>query len=243
MLVCGCVLLVLLTACSGDQQACSEESGDRGGDHSGLDDSPDYATDEELCPAHRGEPPPGLPGTAADGTREYFKTPEPTPELIEWSDWCFFEVPYNSFTAAYDCAGVYSSMAVALELLGMDQQCVLAQSRARIEALTSISGVSGGLQRAQAKSNHGWHLCPSAADPDPTDGRSLTQRCASVPELVEWMDSTYEGGCAQWAQEQQQVFEEMLTYPRESRCVLAHSLLIRWVLAVQGERSGYLWRC
>ena len=172
-----------------------------------------------------------MPGTATDGTREYFKTPEPTPELIEWSDWCFFEVPHISFTDAYDCAGVYSSMAVALELLGMDQQCVLAQSRTLIDALTSVGG---GLRRAQAKSNNGWHLCPSAADPDPADGRSLTQRCASVPELVEWMDSRYEGGCAQWAHEQQQLFETMLTHPRESRCVLAHSLLNTWVLAVQG---------
>ena len=183
-----------------------------------------------------------MPSTAADGSRGRFITPEPTPALIEWSDWCFFDVAGSGQATDYDCSSVYTTMASALVRVEMNEECVVRESRARIEALAAIGG-GGGAEIAQAVGDYGWHRCPSPVDPDPTDGRSLAEKCASNPELVEWINTWYEGGCAEWAQEKEEFAERALTRPEQSGCFLAQSLLIEWAQAVKGDAPGFLWQC
>ena len=201
------------------------------------------APNDNLYPAAPGQPAPGFPGTANNGTPTRFLTPKPTPALIEWTDWCFFEATGTGQATAHDCSSVYTTMASALVRLEMDEECVVRESRARIEALAAIGSGAVSAEIASAVGNHGWHRCPSPADPTPTDGRSLAEKCASNPELVEWINTWYEGGCTKWAQEEEEFAERALTNPEQSGCVLAQSLLIEWAQAVKGDAPGFLWQC
>ena len=237
-LVLGCMAVVVLAACSGGGSPCPAN-----GDAATVDrdDSVGSVTDAELCPTERGEAPLGFPGFYPDGTMARSIVPEPTPELIEWSDWCFFDMAGTGRATAWACASIYSSMAAALDLLGMDPQCVLAQSRARIKALAQIKGFNGR-EIAEAKSSYGWHLCPSEADPDPYLGKSLFDRCMETAEFAAWADAR-RGGCQQWAQAEHQLVTSALQRPESHGCALALSYLARWAAIVKGEHPGYKWSC
>ena len=200
--------------------------------------------DLELRPSSRGEPAPGLPGSANDGTDRRFVTPAPTAALVEWSDWCFFDVSGTGQATDYDCSSVYTTMAVALTVLEMDERCVLTESRARLEALAAISGSGTAAQIADVTGGYGWHRCPSPADPQPADDRSLAARCHASAPVAQWMDSRYDGGCTQWAQEQQELADGIYPGSEQSRrCFLAQALLIRWTQVTQPETTGFLWQC
>lgn len=118
--VCGCALVAILTACTGNEPVCSETFADGGSDdHSDPDGSAGSVTDEDLCPSE-GDPNPTPGKSLADGfdftvdpddlippapgamppaipsfdmlTGEPIlnKWPPATPAVIAWSDWCFF---------------------------------------------------------------------------------------------------------------------------------------------------------
>ena len=238
LLVLGCMAVAVLAACSGGGSPCPANGDPVKVDR---DDSVGYATAAELCPTERGEAPLGFPGFYPDGTMARSIVPEPTPELIEWSDWCFFDMAGTGQATAYACASIYSSMAAALDLLGMDPQCVLAQSRARIDALARVGGFDGR-EIAQAKSSYGWHLCPSEADPSPTVDKSLAARCSGSAEFAAWIED-YLGSCDRWGQEQQELIETALVRPESHGCAMALSFLSRWATIVKGEHPGYKWSC
>ena len=66
-LVCGCALVAILTACTGNEPACSETFADGGSDdHSDPDGSAGSVTDEDLCPSE-GDPNPTPGKSLADG--------------------------------------------------------------------------------------------------------------------------------------------------------------------------------
>ncbi|MCY3567991.1 MAG: hypothetical protein OXH38_05150 [Chloroflexi bacterium] len=234
------VVVVVLAACSGGESVSPCTANGGGASHS--DSLVGSVSDEDLCPTERGEAPLGVPGFYPDGTMQRFIAPEPTPEMVEWSDWCFFDVAGAGESTVYDCATIYTSMAAALELLGMDPQCVLAQSTTRINALAQIDDRDPGQMIAQATRDHGWHLCPSDADPEPTADKSLADMCADAPQLAAWAEDRH-GGCDQWAQKSQQLIEDLVVRPESYGCALTLAFLSSWSHVVNGEQRGYLWKC
>ena len=232
------VVVVVLAACSGGESPCSSNDGG-GGDSDGSVGS---VSDEDLCPPARGQPSPGFPGTYLDGSTALFNMPAANAALIDWSDWCFFDVAGTGEATPYECATLYATMAIPLELLGMAQDCVLAQARSRIEALALIKDSRPGAAIAAATGTYGWHQCPSDADPFPTPGKTLQARCESHTEFAAWALQRH-GGCQAWASHERESIESVVGRTDLHDCILALTHLVRWVRVIHGETRGYLWQC
>lgn len=106
------VVVVVLAACSGGESPCSANGGGEphGAGHS--DGSSGSVSDEDLCPPARGQPPPGVPGFYPDGSTGLFNMPAANAALIEWSDWCFFDVAGAGEATPFECATLYTTMAI-----------------------------------------------------------------------------------------------------------------------------------
>ena len=161
----------------------------------------DPVVEGSIIPHRRGEMPAhGLPGEdMSTGERIEAVLPPATPGVIAWSDWCFFDAPRTGL-GAWQCSMSLSSFAFALSHLGADEACVLDQYTKLITALADIEGGDVTAQANAAEDAYGWHNCATIINPDPTDGRSLTEKCEALPAVRESRSALY-GSCAEWADE------------------------------------------
>lgn len=214
---------------------------------SGRGDSPvarpaepgDPVVEGSIIPVRRGEMPAhGLGGVdTSSGERIEAVLPPATPGVIAWSDWCFFDAPSTGL-GAWQCSMSLSSFAFPLRYLGADEACVLDQYTKLINALADIDGGDITAQSDAAEDAYGWHNCATIIDPDPEDGRSLTAKCEALPEVREDIDALY-GSCAQWADEQMEIFHWT------PNCSASSGLLWAWMQTHYGDESlsGWLSDC
>ena len=123
-----------------------------------------------------------------------------------------------------------SSFSWALTHLGADEACVLDQYTKLIEALADIRGGDTTTQTNAAEDAYGWHNCPTIVNPDPTDGRSLAEKCEALPDARAYIDALY-GSCGEWAQESLAVFAS--TPVCSSNTVLATA----WIRTHHGDTT------
>ena len=206
---------------------------------SGSEEAPRDLTGSEtvdpgsITPRSRGEMP-AAAISATDmisGERVEGHLPPATPAVIAWSDWCFFDAPRTPYTGAFQCSASMSSFSWALTHLEADEACVLDQYTKLIEELAQIRGSDpGGAKTDAAEDLYGWHNCATVIDPDPGDGRTLTAKCESLPEVDEYVSGPY-GGCAEWADEQTVILEWT------PNCTSSTVLATAWISAHHGEET------
>ena len=207
---------------------------------SGRGDSPvarpaepgDPVIEGSIIPHRRGEMPAhGLAGVdTSSGERIEAPLPPETPAVVAWSDWCFFDGPDTILTGASQCSASMSSFAFALSHLGADEACVLDQYTKLINALADVEGGDITAQTYAAQDAYGWHRCASVIDPDPTDGRTLTEKCEALPAVSESRSALY-GSCAEWAE------VEMSISASTPICSASTSLLGAWMKTHHGDKS------
>ena len=183
-----------------------------------------------IVPASRGEMPAhGLAGVdTSSGERVEAVLPPETPGVVAWSDWCFFDGPDTILTGASQCSASMSSFAFALSHLGADEACVLDQHTKLINALADIEGGDITAQTNAAEDAYGWHRCASVIDPDPTDGRTLTEKCEALPDTKADIDLLY-GSCAEWAESRPPTSTPI--------CSASRSLLFAWMDTHHGDEA------
>ncbi len=184
-----------------------------------------------IIPHRRGEMPAhGLAGVdTSSGEKIEAPLPPATPGVIAWSDWCFFDAPSTGL-GARQCSASMSSFAFALSHLGADEACVLDQYTKLINALADIDGGDITAQTYAAQDAYGWHRCASVIDPDPTDGRTLTEKCEALPAAKADIDLLF-GSCAEWAGQRM----EMLA--ATPNCSASTSLLFAWMNTHHGDEA------
>ena len=210
---------------------------------SGRGDSPvarpaepgDPVVEGSIIPHRRGEMPAhGLAGVdTSSGEKIEAVLPPATPGVIAWSDWCFFDAPSTGL-GARQCSMSLSSFAFALSHLGADEACVLDQYTKLINALADIDGGDITAQANAAEDAYGWHNCASVIDPDPTDGRSLAEKCEALPAVRESRSALY-GSCAEWAEVQMSISASTPI------CSASTALLFAWMKTHYGDKSTQDW--
>ena len=173
----------------------------------------DFTVDPaELVPAAPGAMPPGMPSfDMLTGEPVANHMPAATPQLIAWSDWCFFGTGGDApGSTPWACSQQLAHFAWALTPaeqggIAADQSCVLEQERLYLQTMATAGSMPGEIIEA-----HGWHRCASIIDPLPGDGRSMVDKCsalaASDPRVQAFLDTFY-GDCAAWADSQQFIID------------------------------------
>ena len=210
---------------------------------SGRGDSPvarpaepgDPVIEGSIIPHRRGEMPAhGLGGVdTSSGEKIEAVLPPATPGVIAWSDWCFFDAPSTGL-GAWQCSMSLSSFAFALSHLGADEACVLDQYTKLINALADIDRGDITAQANAAEDAYGWHRCATIIDPDPTDGRTLAEKCEALPDTKADIDLLY-GSCAEWAETQMAIFHHA------PNCSASTVLASAWMATHYGDESRQGW--
>ena len=113
---------------------------------------------DELRPAAPGQLPPPAPNTTGE-------MPAPTPAIIAFSDWCYYEfVPSTGMQVPHYCGLALHIMYWGLAA-GADEACVVAQYR---EHLPLIPGATGR-ERHQLRITYGWWRCGTVVYQDGSD--------------------------------------------------------------------------
>ena len=123
-------------------------------------------------PVHPDTPPPSWEqGTFKIGHRPDDK-PKATPNVQAWMDWC---------RGSQGCDWVSLQMVWALDYLGANDTCVLANYRERISR-GNQPGVSNGYNNGRLIGQYGWHRCATVIDPIQEDGRLLSEHGLTTAE-------------------------------------------------------------
>ena len=134
-----------------------------------TDTVPDPPPASGVFPSARGEQPTVTWQVHVSGIIEGSRPlPIFTAAVQEWSDWCFFDWAIrhpDTSAARQQCAIQVSLIGMATELLGISDQCATRQYRGQLEMITG----EGEFDFANDFGRVGWHACPSAIDPDPSD--------------------------------------------------------------------------
>ena len=187
----------------------SADAGHVAGDHDGADAVDATVDPDELVPATRGAMPPAIPSfNMLSGEPVLNHLPPRTPELIAWSDWCFFgDDGAAPGASAFACSQQLAHFAWALTPaeqggIAADESCVLEQERLYLQ-----DSATAGISPAQALETNGWHRCASIVNPSPAERLTMTEQCRSLaaghPQVESFLDVLHGGDCAVWADSQQ----------------------------------------
>ena len=111
---------------------------------------------DDFRPAAPGQLPPPAPRTTGE-------MPAPTPAIIAFSDWCYYDFEPSSGTIVADYCGLALHIMYWGLLAGADEACVVAQYR---EHLPQILGADGR-ERDILSNTYGWWRCGTVVSPDP----------------------------------------------------------------------------